>query len=134
MKKLISFFILIAILQYSVASYAVKIQLYWDIDYSPAVAGYKLFVRERDQEFNYDSPYTTTNADTRNATVYDLVEDKSYAFVVRSYDAFGNMSEPSNELGPILMSEVCQKYSETPMPPPDGSGGCYLQSVGDCDL
>ena len=77
------------------SSGSTQVTLEWSPNNETDLAGYQLFCREQDQNYNYDSP-CWEGTDT-SCTIYDLDEAKSYFFVVRAVDTEGFQSSDSNE-------------------------------------
>jgi len=78
------------------ASAATQVTLEWSPNSEPDLEGYKVFVREEGQSYDYVSP-SSEGIDT-TATIYNLDETKTYYFVVRAYDIEGLESGNSNEV------------------------------------
>lgn len=76
------------------------------------VDGYKVFVREHWEDFNYDCP--EWQGTTTTCTIYGLVEGLNYYFVARAFNDSGE-SEDSNEVkvAVIGVSEFETGQSET---------------------
>lgn len=76
--------------------HAMDITLQWAPNNEPDVVGYKVFLREEDQLYNYNAPcWETIEA---KCTIYDLYLTKTYYFVVRAFDVDGFTSSNSNEV------------------------------------
>jgi len=70
--------------------------LEWSPNSEPDLEGYKVFVREEGQSYDYaDSSWE--GIDT-TATIYNLDETKTYYFVARAFDIEGFESGNSNEV------------------------------------
>jgi hypothetical protein len=93
MKKMIQ---LLTVLIIAMASTAIagEVTLAWDAN-NPAPDGYRLFVRETDQEYDYLAPAWEGTA--TQATISNLSEGVERAFVVRAYIG-DNESGDSNEV------------------------------------
>jgi len=76
--------------------YAIDISLQWTPNNEATLAGYRVFVREQGQSYNYETPYWETIDNF--CTIYDLDETKTYCFVARAYDTEGFESGDSNEV------------------------------------
>lgn len=87
------FFVLIFFVMFSL-SFAADVTLMWDAN-DPAPEGYRLFVHETGQEFDYASP--AWQGITSQATITDLAEGIEYHFVCRAFDG-ENESGNSNEV------------------------------------
>ncbi|MBW2571806.1 MAG: fibronectin type III domain-containing protein [Deltaproteobacteria bacterium] len=78
------------------ASAANQATLEWSPNSEPDLEGYKVFVREEGQSYDYaDSSWE--GIDT-TATIYNLDETKTYYFVARAFDIEGFESGNSNEV------------------------------------
>jgi hypothetical protein len=78
------------------ASAANQATLEWSPNSEPDLEGYKVFVREEGQSYDYaDSSWE--GIDT-TATIYNLDETKTYYFVARAFDIEGFESGDSNEV------------------------------------
>jgi hypothetical protein len=87
--------------------YAIDITLHWDPNNEPNLAGYRVFVREQSQSYNFETPVWETIDNF--CTIYDLDETKTYCFVVRSFDINGLESTNSNEV--LLIEGVSENNS-----------------------
>ena len=89
------FIIFISILTYpTVASAAaVDISLAWNP--SSNTTGYKLFYREDGQSYDYNSPAWQGVATT--GTIYGVDDTKTYHFVVRAYNSYGDSGDSNEE-------------------------------------
>ncbi len=97
------------------------ITLQWSPNSEPDLAGYKVFVREKGQSYDYNTPYWET-VEPR-CTIYDLVETKTYYFVVRAFDNAGNTSGNSNEV--VLKAATAVNNS----PPAESNAGGNIGSA-----
>ena len=90
------FIIFISILTYpTVASAAVvDITLAWNP--SSDTTGYKLFYRENGQSYNYSSP--DWQGVTTTGTIYGLDDTKTYHFVVKAYNSYGDSGDSNEEI------------------------------------
>jgi PKD repeat protein len=90
-------FLTIALFVFSVpnSSGSTQVTLEWSPNSEPDLAGYSLFCREQDQNYDYANP-CWEGTDT-TCTIYDLNETKTYFFVVRAVDTEGFQSSDSNE-------------------------------------
>ena len=68
----------------------------WDANTEPDLAGYRLFYRQKGQNYDYNSP-AWQGTDT-TCTINGLDDNTSYYFVARAYDIDGNESADSNEV------------------------------------
>jgi hypothetical protein len=93
MKRTIRFFpkiflVFIAIVAGSVTfAHSANVTLRWDANV-PAPEGYRVFIREGSQSYNYKNPIKTilTAENTTECTLIGLIEGTAYHFVVRAYD------------------------------------------------
>lgn len=95
------------------ASAATQVSLEWDANSETDLAGYKIFVREQSQSYDYENP-SWEGTDTY-CTIYDLDETKTYCFVARAFDTQGFESENSYE--------VCHEPLAIPNQPPTADAG-----------
>jgi uncharacterized membrane protein YgcG len=75
---------------------AMDVDLAWEPSSDPNVVGYRLYVREDIEDYNYSFP-EWEGAQTRG-TIKGLDPYESYFFVVRAFDHQGNESSDSNEV------------------------------------
>jgi hypothetical protein len=75
---------------------AVQVTLAWDANSEPELAGYRAFLRQEGQNYNFDNPAWEGTETT--CTIFDLDENISYYFVVRAYNTSGLESGNSNEV------------------------------------
>lgn len=71
-----------------------------EFSWGPSISqpeGYRIFVREVNQEYDYQSPAAQVSGTTLTAQVTDLEVDKQYAAVCRAF-AGNNMSVNSDEI------------------------------------
>ena len=81
---------------------AFDVTMIWGPNNEPDLAGYRVYLREEEQTFDYD--LVEWEGPETNCTIQDLNEDTHYYFVVRAFDVSGNESGDSNEIGlPILL-------------------------------
>ena len=90
-----------------------QVSLAWDPNTETDVAGYRIFVREQSQSYDYENP-SWEGTDT-SSTIYNLDETKTYCFVARAFDTLGNESADS--------AEVCQTASAMTNQPPIANAG-----------
>ena len=76
-----------------------ELTLEWDAS-SGKLDGYKVFVREEWEPFDYENP--EWQGTTTNCTIYGLIKGLNYYFVVRAFNASGE-SEDSNEVKVAVM-------------------------------
>lgn len=90
MKVIIFILILIS---YSINAFAFRVTLKWDANAEGDLAGYRLYYRTFDGEYNFDVP----SWDGNNITCEVILSDPG-CFVVIAYDTSNNVSEVSNEV------------------------------------
>ena len=78
------------------SSAATQVSLEWGLNSEPDLTGYRIFVREQSQSYDYEDP-SWEGTDTY-CTIYDLNETKTYCFVARAFDSEGSESGNSNEV------------------------------------
>ena len=105
-----------------------EVTLQWDPNSEPDLAGYRLFLREEGQYYNYAHPVWE---DARTAcSVSQLAQDTMYYFVVRAFDNNGYESGNSNEVRypcgnpPNVSSNLSGSSSGG-----SGGGGCFIGSL-----
>ncbi|MBW1711223.1 MAG: fibronectin type III domain-containing protein [Deltaproteobacteria bacterium] len=89
-------FLVGCILCISATAYAGSATLLWQPNSEPDLAGYKAFVREKDQGYNYANPAWQGTETT--CKIENLDDTKTYYFVVRAFDTEGYESGNSNEV------------------------------------
>jgi len=77
------------------------------------LAGYRIFSREQSQSYDYASP-SWEGTDT-SCTIYNLDETKTYCFVARAFDTYGNESQDS--------AEICKDFLTITNQPPTADAG-----------
>ncbi len=110
----------------SPSAVALDVTLIWGSNSEPDLDGYRVYLREEDETFDYDRP--EWEGPETNCTIQDLDDDTHYYFVVRAFDTSGNESGDSNETGlPILL-----------LSPPEGSDAAeaptFQWTPGPCDV
>jgi hypothetical protein len=97
--RFISFYFLIITVFVGFSNFslaATQITLAWDENSEPNLAGYCLYVRQANRNFNYNSP--AWEGSETFCTIYNLTDTVEYCFVIRAYDTNGNESADSNEV------------------------------------
>jgi len=89
-------FILFASLLLTSLAAADTVTLEWSPNSETDLAGYRAFVREAHQGYDYSSPVWEGTETT--CVIPNLLDDKDYRFVVRAYDTEGYESGNSNEV------------------------------------
>jgi PKD repeat protein len=93
--------------------YARDVTLQWSPNSEPDLAGYRIFYREAGQSYDYLNP--SWECINTSCTIYDLEEDKTYYFVVRSFNTKGLESDDSNQvcLEPTVTDDQGSAGSDT---------------------
>lgn len=73
-----------------------SVTLEWSANTEPDLAGYRIFVREAGQSYDYTKP--AWEGMNTTCTIYRLDETKDYFFVARAFDTEGFDSGDSNEV------------------------------------
>ncbi len=90
----LSFFAFILVLP-NMAS-AAQVTLEWDANNESDLAGYRAFLRQRGENYDYSNP--TWEGTETTCTISDLDENVRYSFVVRAYNTSSQQSGNSNEV------------------------------------
>jgi hypothetical protein len=77
-------------------------KLNWDPNTDPSIAGYRLFVREDGQSYDYSAPTWQGDRNQTACTIY-VDSAKIYYYVLRAFDSSGNESGDSNEVPHTLV-------------------------------
>ena len=104
--------------------HAMDITLQWAPNNEPDVAGYKVFLREESQSYNYNAPYWETME--AKCTIYDLDTTKTYYFVVKAFDIDGFTSSNSNEVG-LIEGTAVNSVGNGAIG--GGGGGCFIATA-----
>lgn len=99
--KILTIFLLLTCM--AVSSFAEQIGLRWDAN-DPAPEGYRIFMREEGQSYDYDNPVVCVGLETGDipssmtaVTIAGLKQGVTYYFVVRAFE--GDLeSADSNEV------------------------------------
>jgi len=78
------------------AAYAISATLSWTPNSEPDLAGYRAFVREKGQGYDYANPAFQGTETT--CKIDNLDETKTYYFILRAFDTEGYESGNSNEV------------------------------------
>jgi len=81
-------------------SFGDSVTLEWKPNSETDLAGYRVFMREASQGYDYLSPSWEGTETTCN--IENLMATKKYYFVARAYDTEGYESENSNEVSYIM--------------------------------
>ncbi len=76
--------------------YSADITLAWDANGEDDLAGYRIYVRQEGQSYDYSNPAWEGTETT--CTIYDLDDETTYCFVARAFDTSDNESGDSNEV------------------------------------
>jgi len=90
------FYLLLLSLLLSGSAFAGSVTLEWSPNSEPDLAGYRAFVRESLQGYDYKNPAWEGIETT--CIIENIANDKSYSFVVRAFDTEGYESGNSNEV------------------------------------
>jgi hypothetical protein len=120
----LSFFLLLVL---SSKCLAIDVLLSWDGISDPDLMGYRVFIRTASGSYDYNDPIVDTGVSETEAWINNL-QDAEYAFVVRAYDVIGLESADSNEVGPVLLSDLCEIIPS----PPHSTGGCMIVGIRNC--
>lgn len=81
---------------------ALNVTLTWQPNLEPDLAGYRVYLREEGESFDYDRP--EWEGIDLSCTIRDLDDDTHYYFAVTAFDTSGNESDDSTETGlPVLL-------------------------------
>jgi len=75
--------------------YSLDLTLTWNPNSEENLAGYRIFYREDDQNYDYEQPAWEGSKTT--CTIYNLNDNTTYYFVARAFDTEGSESGNSNE-------------------------------------
>ncbi len=121
---------------------AAEVNLGWDKNSEPDVAGYKVYCRQAQEDYDYDKP--TWFGVANQCVIRNLYEDTNYYFVVRAYRYSGEESEDSNEVEydyeyasepdtNVDISFELEANNYTPIvgdpDAGDSGGGCFIRSL-----
>jgi hypothetical protein len=118
-KVLLLLFVMLTMLLSASIAYCLDLSFAWDANTEPDLAGYRIFYREKGQNYDYDTPAWQGTQTT--ATLYNLDDNATYFFVSRAYDIYDNESENSVEL--LYESRVMTSSSG------GGGGGCFIATA-----
>lgn len=98
MKKLMSVFVVVLALVLAPVTivYAAEATLMWDANTEEDLAGYRIFYRQSNENYNYSTPNWEGTAVT--CVIQNLTGVRDYLFVARAFDEDGNESDNSNEV------------------------------------
>ena len=83
---------------------SVDVQLEWNANGESDLAGYRIFVREAGESYNYGQPDWEGTA--TSCWIYGLADDTDYFFVARAFDLAGNESGNSIEVPYLAPQDV----------------------------
>jgi len=101
---------------YNDASAIRQVTLQWDPNTESNLAGYRIFMREELQNYDYSMPVWET-VETE-CIIYDLSDDKTYYFVARAFDTNDFESADSNEVMLEAIPVVLPPEEPLPEDPP----------------
>ena len=100
-----------------------QVNLAWDANSEPNLAGYRVYTRQTSQQYNYS--YPAYDGSETFCTIHNLEDTVENCFVVRAYDSDGNESGDSNE--------VCLPSATLSSDDVDNDSDGYTENQGDCD-
>ena len=100
-------------------SQAMDVTLAWDENTEEDLAGYRVYVRTADEDFDYDNP--AWEGTKTSCTIRGLANDTTYCFVGRAYDLSGNESEDSYE--------DCVSAGSGARSSGSNGSGCFIRSI-----
>ncbi len=127
----LSIIIIFIILISSKDVFSFNVQIIWDKNEEEDVAGYKIFCREEDQNYNYDVPVWVGTDVT--CSIYELDDKVTYYFVARAFNTSGIESEDSEELKVGLIDGEIRVNTSTADSYNFVGNGCFI-NAGDCGL
>lgn len=74
---------------------ALEVTLAWDANISPSMGGYRVFMRQEGERYDYERPAWT--GESTSCTIHNLKDETNYCFVVRAFNHTGAESRDSNE-------------------------------------
>jgi hypothetical protein len=86
----------------SLTAQAATVNLAWDANTEPTLAGYTLYYGTASKAYSY----TCNASNVTHATVMNLTPGQTYYFVVTAYDVFGLESDPSSEISYTVPTEL----------------------------
>jgi hypothetical protein len=107
-----------------------QVTLAWDSNSEPELAGYRLYMREENGDYDYDNP--EWQGSLTQCTVSQLDEYTVYYFIVRAFDANDDESDDSNEVRyanaeiPLALDNGTGSSVEAGI---SNSGGCFIGSL-----
>jgi hypothetical protein len=92
-------------------AFAVDIGLIWGANGEPDIIGYRAFLREQGERYDYNRAEWEGSRTT--CKIHGLDDETQYFFVVRAVDASGNESRNSREVGfPAAHTGACGGSAE----------------------
>lgn len=118
---IIILFILLSVLLSADTAHSFSTSFVWDANTEPDLQGYRVFYREAGQNYDFDFPDWEGTETT--CTLYGLDASKTYYFVSRAYDIYGNESENSVELS------TSDGGATITVSDGGGGGGCFITTA-----
>lgn len=113
-------FLLCSLLLLPCHAKADEVTLAWDPNSEVDLAGYRLYIQEDDDDSGYrlliDIALSDIDPQAPDFTVFDLMADTQYRFVITAYNYSGDESGLSNAVC-VVNGQQCAASS---------SGGCFL--------
>ncbi len=95
----------------SQSAFAVDIGLMWGANDDSDLMGYRVFSREQGERYDYGR--AEWEGSHTSCTIHELDDETQYFFVVRAFDASGNESRNSNQVGfPAALTGSCGGSAE----------------------
>jgi hypothetical protein len=122
--KFLKLFVFFALLLSTGIAHSFDVSFAWDANTEPDLAGYRVFARQAGQDYDYNNPDWEGTETT--CTLYGLNDNKTYYFVSRAYDIYGNESEDSVEL---ISTDSGASVTPVGDGGGGGGGGCFIATA-----